>query len=100
MTTKERIENAIRHIQTATDVDPWAMETAVEALKRMIPIKPKEGTDSTWSIRSKVALCPKCEADIGRVLWIVINDAEVKEKVTYCGACGQAIDWEGWEWDE
>lgn len=30
---KDRIEAAIRHIQTATDVDPWAMELAVDALK-------------------------------------------------------------------
>lgn len=26
----DRIENAIRHIQTATDVDPWAVEIAAE----------------------------------------------------------------------
>ena len=32
-TQKDRIESAIRHIQTATDVDPWAMELAVEAMK-------------------------------------------------------------------
>lgn len=30
---KDRIEAAIRHIQTSADVDPWAMELAVEALK-------------------------------------------------------------------
>ena len=30
---KDRIEAAIRHIQTATDIDPWAMELAVDALK-------------------------------------------------------------------
>lgn len=32
-TQKDRIESAIRHIQTALDVVPWAMELAVEALK-------------------------------------------------------------------
>ena len=32
-TQKDRIEAAIRHIQTAADVDPWAMELAVDALK-------------------------------------------------------------------
>lgn len=32
----DRIECAIRHIQTATDVDPWAMEIAVEAMKEKI----------------------------------------------------------------
>lgn len=33
MTNKERIEAAIRHIQTAVDIDPWAQELAIEALK-------------------------------------------------------------------
>lgn len=36
MTTKDRIENAIRHIQTAVDVDPWAVEIAVEAMQEKI----------------------------------------------------------------
>ena len=35
-----RIECAIRHIQTAVDVDPWAVEIAVEALEKQIPKKP------------------------------------------------------------
>ena len=36
MTTqeKDRIECAIRHIQTAVDVDPWAKEIAVEAMMK------------------------------------------------------------------
>ena len=37
---KDRIEAAIHHIQTASDVDPWAMELAVEALKA------QNGTDT------------------------------------------------------
>lgn len=38
MTDKERdrIECAIRHIQTAVDVDPWAVEIAVEAMQEKI----------------------------------------------------------------
>ena len=36
-TQKDRIEAAIRHIQTAADVDPWAMELAVDALEKQIP---------------------------------------------------------------
>ena len=31
---KDRIENAIRHIQTANDVDPWAAEIAVRAMRK------------------------------------------------------------------
>lgn len=36
MTNKERIETAIRHIQTAVDIDPWAQDLAVEALKAQL----------------------------------------------------------------
>ena len=32
----DRIENAIRHIQTSTDIDPWAAEIAVEAMRKQI----------------------------------------------------------------
>ena len=35
----DRIENAIRHIQTSTDIDPWAAEIAVEAMQKQIPQK-------------------------------------------------------------
>lgn len=35
-TQKDRIEAAIRHIQTATDVDPLAMELAVDALNAQV----------------------------------------------------------------
>lgn len=36
---KDRIQCAIRHIQTATDVDPWAVEIAVDAMEKQIPRK-------------------------------------------------------------
>lgn len=42
MTTKDRIENAIHHIQTAVDVDPWAVEIAVEAMQEKISREPSE----------------------------------------------------------
>lgn len=32
----DRIESAIRHIQTSTDIDPWALEIAVEAMQKQI----------------------------------------------------------------
>ena len=35
-TQRDRIEAAIRHIKTSVDIDPWAMELAVEALKAQI----------------------------------------------------------------
>ena len=38
MTQQEinRIENAIRHVKTATDIDPWAAEIAVESMRKRI----------------------------------------------------------------
>lgn len=32
----DRIESAIRHIQTSTDIDPWAAGIAVEAMRKQI----------------------------------------------------------------
>lgn len=32
----DRIECAIRHIQTAVDVDPWAKDIAIEAMQKML----------------------------------------------------------------
>ena len=39
MTAQEidRIECAIRHIQTAVDIDPWAVEIAIDAMDKQIP---------------------------------------------------------------
>ena len=38
----DRIQNAIRHIQTAVDVDDWAREIAVDAMEKQIPMKPRK----------------------------------------------------------
>ena len=56
---KDRIECAIRHIQTAVDVDPWAVEIAVEAMKALeaqewIPVDKKSHPDTP--IRVQVQL--------------------------------------------
>lgn len=72
-TQKDRIEAAIRHIQTALDVDPWAMELAVDALKKQIPKKPKMPFDAYWT-------CPTCYV-------------RVEHPFEHCKRCGQAIDW-------
>ena len=59
MTTqnKDRIECAIRHIQTAVDVDPWAVEIAVEAMKTQLSA---EGTTSDLISRQE-AIDAECE---------------------------------------
>ena len=82
---KDRIENAIRHIQTAADVDPWAAEIAVEAMRKQIPQKPVVPID-TW-------LCPSCGEPVE-------YQQKLGDNVLYhgqyeiCPKCGQRISWE------
>jgi uncharacterized protein (UPF0212 family) len=72
---KDRIECAIRHIQTAVDVDPWAVEIAVEAMEKMIPMEnlPYEmGVD-------------------GGVIYPCGNCGEDVEGYDFCPWCGQKV---------
>lgn len=86
---KDRIEAAIRHIQTAVDIDPWAMELAVDALEKQIPKKPTnregypEGNRDTAS-----GCCPECG-----LKQMVITPRYFAHHDWYCRDCGQAIDW-------
>jgi hypothetical protein len=41
----DRIECAIRHIESSLDVDPLAAQIAVEAMRKQIPKKPIEKPD-------------------------------------------------------
>ena len=90
---KDRIECAIRHIQTAVDVDPWAVEIAVEAMEKQIPKRAGytklmykcNGED----IEINHPECPYCRTQ-GYSLW----DAAIPVGDKYCKRCGQAIDWE------
>lgn len=70
----DRIECAIRHIQTAVDVDPWAKEIAVDAMKRQIPEKP--------TLHKGWLYCSVCGKDV------------LMEGYKFCPDCGQRIDWE------
>lgn len=54
---KDRIECAIRHIKTAVDVDWWAMEIAVEAMEKQIPVKTWEYDEDTAHVMCR---CPEC----------------------------------------
>lgn len=90
---KDRIENAIRHIQTAVDVDPWTVEIAVQAMEMQIPKKPGY-TKLMYKCKSKdIEInhpeCPYCRTH-GLSLW----DAAIPVGDKYCKRCGQAIDWE------
>jgi len=75
---KDRIESAIRHIQTASDVDSWAMELAVDALQKQIP-KNVRVTTST----KRCAVCGRQLSGIGNI----------HAERNYCVKCGQSIDW-------
>lgn len=65
--------------------------------KRDIPLKPIETADRAWGIPKKQAVCPNCDYYLGHVAFL---DDYKGKRVTYCETCGQAIDWEGWDFDE
>ena len=65
--------------------------------ERDIPKKPTATTDKSWGIPHRQAVCPNCDCFLGTVYFIC--DGNSKRKVTYCESCGQAIDWEGWEFE-
>ena len=80
----DRIQNAIRHIKTATDVDPWAMEIAVGAMEKQIPKKPKQKKRAEEQVFQDcivyVIPCGSCGESLNR-----LHD--------YCPWCGQKILW-------
>ena len=59
----DRIESAIRHIQTSTDVEPWAMEIAVKAMQKQIDHIAESGK------KVKQTFCSNCrnEAPEGKI---------------------------------
>lgn len=65
--------------------------------ERDIPVKPIETTDRAWGIPKKQAVCPKCDYYLGNIAFL---DEYKGKKITYCENCGQAINWEGWDFDE
>lgn len=89
----DRIECAIRHIQTAVDVDPWAAEIAVEAMEKQIPKKAMESIDAYNKNLYKL-YCPTCGALVANGNSRVGFMNKVSKGYDRCAACGQAIDWE------
>lgn len=82
-TETDCIQNAIRHIQTAVDVDSWAMEIAVDALEKQIPRKPKYKAEDRFVKNhfAEYSYCPTCEKEV------VAGDM-------FCVMCGQRICWQ------
>ena len=90
-----------RHIMCAACTLGCAFEV-IENLpsaqpERDIPLKPTETTDRTWGIPKRQAVCPKCDYYLGHIAFL---DCYKGKRITYCETCGQAIDWEGWDFDE
>ena len=73
----DRIECAIRHIESSLDVDPWAAEIAVEAMEKQIPKKLNMN-----EYKEPLLYCPECGEDISM------------DYYNFCPKCGQEIDWE------
>ena len=104
----DRIENAIWHIESSLDVDPWAAEIAVEAMRKQIPQKPVIGYAFPEKMRSmimrtnpqraeaKADCCPVCGMSLG-VSKFVQAKTGLRFGDPHCKRCGQAIDWEGEE---
>jgi hypothetical protein len=96
MTAQEidHLQKAIRHIKNSVDIDSWAMEIAVDAMEKRIPMKPiridkNKEFDGNWK-----KVCPWC----GRILIerITTSEKSYPRLYNYTGYCwcGQAIDWE------
>ena len=80
----DHIKCAIRHIQTAVDVDPWARAIAVAAMEKRIP-KKLQNLHRFRGREKCVGTCPTC------------GYACCSDYGDYCGGCGQAIDWKDGE---
>ena len=101
---KDRIQNAINHIRTSADVDPWAVEIAVDAMKKQIPKKPVMDYQFPEKLReviertnielakSKTECCPVCGRSLG-ISQFVKTQTGQKYGDPHCKRCGQAIDW-------
>ena len=94
---KDRIECAIRHIQTAVDVDPWAREIAVDAMEKQVSKKPimkqSRHNENLWYL-----YCPSCLNWIG--LWnsrLKRGDMHNISNGSICPYCGRTIDCTGVE---
>ena len=85
----DRIQNAIRHIRTAVDVDPWARDIAVEAMEKQIPKKP-EKVEDRYCKSLYTAYCPICHWMLARGNY---RTGYVEKIHRNCPECLQRIDW-------
>ena len=57
-----------------------SVKVAIEAVEKQVPKKP------VYDCKSTPFRCPSC---------MLVLDAVVGQKTSYCIRCGQAIDWKG-----
>lgn len=74
------INDKVRWLPTCPDIVREALDMAIEALEKQIPMKPKK--IDHWR------LCPNCCDD-----YLVGMKQRDYEDISYCLGCGQAIDW-------
>ena len=68
-----------------SDPEPYAIETAISALEKQIPKKPREHYN--WCDLSE-------DEKLETPRWYCEScDGAIKENYSYCHDCGQAIDW-------
>lgn len=84
----DRIECAIRHIESSLDVDPWARDIAVDAMQKQIPKKLIAEGDgyADGPMVYDSFYCPSCDH--------CMEEDEIED---YCPNCGQKICWEDGE---
>lgn len=70
-----------------------AVGVAIQVLEKQIPKKPNKEIFSSWGTKKEVHTCPVCDCYLTEVYFIAPKESKIKEKITYCEACGQAIDW-------
>lgn len=97
MTESEAIETIQFDLEIGGEIQSQVMhdaiDVAIQALEKQIPKKPNKTIDSSWGIKKEVHTCPVCDCDLTEVYFIAPQESKIKEKITYCEACGQAIDW-------
>jgi len=77
----DRIECAIRHIESSLDVDQWARDIAVDAMQKQIPIVPLDPELGISPRHPIIIPCGNCGMELSDNIW------------EYCPYCGQKILW-------
>lgn len=97
---KDRIDCAIRHIESSLDVDPWACEIAVNAMKRQMPQMPQQSVDA-YNENLIHLYCPTCGSWVGmRNIRLRKHDMHNNTNSEICGKCGQVFDLEKLQGEE